>query len=108
MSPFSRVVQKPAFFYTGSYAFNHVVASAENRWIFIQNAIDYLRRWKFDGLDLDWEYPGLPERGTTEETRDLFSDFVKVSEVARKGWRKGRKRRQERGMKNLCRQMHRR
>ena len=62
----------------GSYAFNHIVASAESRWIFIQNAIDYLRKWNFDGLDLDWEYPGLPERGTTEETREQFNDFVRV------------------------------
>ena len=62
----------------GSYAFNYVVASPESRWIFLQNAIDYLRKWKFDGIDLDWEYPGLPERGTTEETREQFNDLVKV------------------------------
>ena len=62
----------------GSYAFNYVVASPESRWIFIQNAIDYLRKWKFDGIDLDWEYPGLSERGTTEETREQFNDLVKV------------------------------
>ena len=65
----------------GSYAFNHVVASAESRWIFIQNAVDYLRKWDFDGIDLDWEYPGLPERGTTEETREQFNDLVKVWEL---------------------------
>ena len=55
-----------------------MVASPESRWIFIQNAIDYLRKWKFDGIDLDWEYPGLPEQGTTEETREQFNDLVKV------------------------------
>jgi len=60
----------------GSYAFDILVGQPESRWAFVQNAVDYLRKWNFNGIDLDWEYPGLPEKGTTEETRFLFTELV--------------------------------
>ena len=60
----------------GSHPFNEIV-SPGSRWIFIQNAVEVLRTWGFDGLDVDWEYPGLPERGTDEDTKFEFSDFMK-------------------------------
>ena len=69
---------------SGSYSFNNIVGSAEGRWSFIQNVVDYLRRWNFDGLDVDWEYPGLPERGTTAETKEQFNEFMKVMPCASK------------------------
>ncbi len=43
--------------------FSDVVLTRESRTIFIESAIDFLTRYKLDGLDIDWEYPGLPGAG---------------------------------------------
>ncbi|XP_055885848.1 chitinase-3-like protein 1 [Biomphalaria glabrata] len=48
----------------GSTPFTEMVATAETRRSFVETSIVYLRQRNFDGLDLDWEYPGnsgLPE-----------------------------------------------
>ncbi|KAF2346332.1 Glycoside hydrolase family 18 catalytic domain [Trinorchestia longiramus] len=41
----------------GSSRFSELVASPELRKVFTESAIRHLRRYNFDGLDLDWEYP---------------------------------------------------
>ncbi|AZK48256.1 glycosyl hydrolase family 18 protein [Paenibacillus lentus] len=40
-----------------SNRFSDVAASAETRETFANSAVDFLRKYQFDGVDLDWEYP---------------------------------------------------
>jgi len=37
--------------------YSHMVSNPEKRRRFIHNAIEYLQKYHFDGLDIDWEYP---------------------------------------------------
>lgn len=40
---------------------------------FANNLIKFMREWGFDGADLDWEYPGAPDRGGHKEDSHNFS-----------------------------------
>jgi chitinase len=53
-----------------STQFRNVFESDRIRREFIRNTIKYLRKYKFDGLDLDWEFP------ETETDRRIFSLIV--------------------------------
>ena len=55
----------------GSVKFSRMVATSESRAEFIQNAITYLRTHRFDGLNLDWQYPTT--RGSPPADREKFT-----------------------------------
>ncbi|CAG2104302.1 unnamed protein product [Medioppia subpectinata] len=41
----------------GSDKYSKMVSNPESRRVFVQSCLDFLLEHKFDGLDLDWEYP---------------------------------------------------
>ncbi|MBP9077403.1 MAG: hypothetical protein KBG02_11125, partial [Haliscomenobacter sp.] len=47
----------------GSGAFSDAALTPESRSAFTRSAISYMQRWGFDGIDIDWEYPGQPGAG---------------------------------------------
>ncbi|GAB1597576.1 chitinase-like protein 3 [Argonauta hians] len=58
----------------GSEPFIPMVASEYNRRIWINNVIKYLRKYNFDGFDMDWEFPAT--RGSPPEDKYRFTSLM--------------------------------
>ena len=55
-----------------------------SRSYFIKSVIELLRKWAFDGFDLDFEYPA--SRGSPSGDRNKFSKLVRVGGGWVGGW----------------------
>lgn len=68
--------------WTLSENFPKVAADPEKRRYFAEQCVSLLRRYKFDGIDIDWEYPGYEaHKGTPEDKRNftlLMQDIRKA------------------------------
>ena len=52
---------------------------------YYRSAITFLRRYNFDGLDFDWEYPTLRQGGRPQD-RANYALLVKVRRGVEKSW----------------------
>jgi len=52
-------------------------STAENRAAFIQSTADFMDKYGFTGVDLDWEYPVEPKRGGSKGDTENFTKLVR-------------------------------
>ncbi|MGA8729732.1 MAG: glycoside hydrolase family 18 protein [Terracidiphilus sp.] len=67
----------------GSNHFSDVALTGQSRRVFIQSVMDFLNLHHLDGLDVDWEYPGLAGAGNVfrvEDKRNFTSLLKEVRE----------------------------
>jgi len=62
-----------------SGAFSDVALTRQSRTAFIDSVVEFVRRDQLDGLDIDWEYPGMPgkESNFRAEDKQNFTFLVK-------------------------------
>ncbi|MEM7549466.1 MAG: glycoside hydrolase family 18 protein [Bacteroidota bacterium] len=68
--------------WTWSAGFSDAVKTSSSRDKFANSALGYMIRNSIDGIDLDWEYPGLPGNNNTHRPED-GENYVKVLTLIR-------------------------
>ncbi|XP_036320027.1 endochitinase-like [Rhagoletis pomonella] len=59
----------------GGAKYSELVSLAERRQSFISSVVEFLNEYGFDGLDLDWEYPGATDRDGTAADKENFTVY---------------------------------
>ncbi len=67
--------------WSGSAGFSDAARTAQSRKILIDSAIGILKVYDLDGLDLDWEYPGLPGAGNPFRKEDKRNFTLLLKEL---------------------------
>src|SRR5207302_10639963 len=65
--------------WTWSKNFSDVALTKKSRKIFIDSAVDFVTKYDLDGLDIDWEYPGLKgdDNRFRPEDKENYTLFLK-------------------------------
>ena len=53
--------------------FSDMVYTADKRKAFVSNAVQFILQKKFDGLDIDWEYPGSRDGARPEDKQNFIA-----------------------------------
>ncbi|MCQ2974458.1 MAG: glycoside hydrolase family 18 protein [Bacteroidales bacterium] len=58
--------------YGTSDQFSKMASTKSNRTIFVKDVVNFLKRYSFDGIDVDWEFPGM-NKNTRDFERENFT-----------------------------------
>ena len=72
-----RVVLSIQGYGDNSKNFSNAAANESNRAIFIKNIVDVVETYHFDGIDLDWEYPGWFTPSKKDSEADEYNALCK-------------------------------
>jgi chitinase len=64
--------------------FSDVSLTSESRRVFIQSVMDFLARYDLDGLDIDWEYPGMTGAGHPFRVADKRNFTLLLKELRKR------------------------
>lgn len=59
----------------GSYNYSELAGHPDRRMNFVKNSLEFIQKFNFDGLDLDWEYPS--QRGGKPQDKEAFVLLVR-------------------------------
>ncbi|KAJ5124812.1 uncharacterized protein N7515_008637 [Penicillium bovifimosum] len=62
---------------TWQSVFPTMVSSETNRKTFINNLLEFLSEYGYDGVDFDWEYPGADDRGGSADDGANYAKLLK-------------------------------
>lgn len=65
----------------GSEVFSDMAASPERRKKFVESSIRFVNEYNLDGIDIDWEYPGLLGAGNPHRAEDKETFTVLMHEL---------------------------
>src|ERR1700746_52078 len=65
--------------------------TAQSRAVFIDSVMEFLTQYQLDGLDIDWEYPGLPGAGHPFREQDKQNFTLLLKELRARFPRQTRK-----------------
>jgi len=77
--------------WTWSGAFSDASLTKASRQVFIDSAVAFVAKYKLDGLDIDWEYPGLIGNGNISRAEDKQNYTALLRELRKAFNREGKR-----------------
>ena len=68
----------------GAKGFSDMASTEENRKKFVESAVAFNKKYELDGLDMDWEYPGIAAAKTKARKEDK-ENFTALMKALREG-----------------------